>query len=116
MGQGNITIPTTAGTILLIGVLQVPDIGRNLISVASIVDQGFRVEFTKTTCSVSKGTGVQGIGKRQGNIYYLTGLQEVALAVASRAGDGASREIWHRRIRYRSLSQQAMERIQKSVT
>jgi len=116
IGQGNIKIPTTSGTILLTGVLQVPDIDQNLISVASIVDQGFRVEFTSTTCAVSKGNTIQGIGKRSGNIYYFTGLQEVALAVSSRTSDSTSREIWHRRIGHRSLSQQAVEKIQKSVT
>ena len=41
IGQGNITIPTASGTILLAGVLHVPDMGSNLVSVASIVDQGF---------------------------------------------------------------------------
>jgi len=55
VGQGNITIPTTSGTILLAAVLHVPEISSNLISVASIVDQGFLVEFTKTDCFVSKG-------------------------------------------------------------
>ena len=95
LGQGNITIPTSSGTILLAGVLHVPDIGTNLISVASIVDQGFRVEFSKTCCTVRRGTTVQGIGKREGNIYYLTGLQEVALSVVSRRGDSTSHEIWH---------------------
>ena len=67
VGQGNIIIPTTSGSIRLTSVLQVPDIGSNLISVASIVDQGFQVEFTKTTGSLSKGNTAQGIGKRQGN-------------------------------------------------
>lgn len=56
VGQENITIPTTTGTIRVVVVLQVPDIGSNLISVASIVDQEFRVEFSKTTCTVSGGT------------------------------------------------------------
>ena len=115
IGQGNITIPTTSGTVLLAGVLHVPDIGSNLISVASIVDQGFRVEFTKTTCSVSKRNAVQVIGKRQGNIFYLTGLTEVALAGVSRASDRTSLDIWHRRIGHRSLSQQTTQKIQQSV-
>jgi len=43
VGEGNITIPTASGSIFLAKVLYVPDIGSNLISVASIVDQGFRV-------------------------------------------------------------------------
>lgn len=116
IGEGNITVPTTTGTILLAGVLHVPDIGSNLVSVASIVDQGFRVEFTNNICTVSKGKTVQGIGKREGNIYFLTGLQEVALAGLSRTGDIAVKEIWHRRLGHRSLSPQATAKLKQSVT
>jgi len=115
IGQGNITIPTASGTIFLAGVLHVPNMGSNLVSVASIVDQGFRVEFTNTTCTVSKGNTVQCIGKRQGNIYYLSRLQEVALAGISRTGDSATKEIWHRRIGHRSLSPEATKKIAKAV-
>jgi len=115
IGQGNITIPTTSGSIPLSRALHVPDIGRNLISVANIVDQGFRVEFTRTTCAVSKGNTVQGIGKREGNIYYFSGLQEVALAELSDTSDTTSLEIWHRRIGHRSLSPQATTKIKESV-
>jgi len=116
IGQGNITIPTTSGSILLSGALHVPDIGRNLIGVASIIDQGFRVECTRTICAVSKGHTVQGIGKREGNIYYLSGLQEGALAELSDTGDRTSLEIWHRRIGDRCLRPQGTTKIKESVT
>ena len=113
--QGNITIPTTSWSILLSGALHVPDIGRNLISVASIVDQGFWVEFTRTTCAVSRGNTVQGIRKGEGNIYYLSGLQEVALAELSDTSGRTSLEIWLRRIRHRILSPQATTKTKESV-
>jgi len=116
IGQGNITIPTSSGTILLAGVLHVPQIGSNLLSVASIVDHGFRVEFTEDTCSVNKGDILQGIGRRQGKIYYLVGSQEVALTDRSCTGDATSQEIWHRRIGHRSLTMQALVKIKQSVT
>jgi len=54
VGHGNISLHTTSGTVELVGVLHVPDIGSNLISVESVVDQGFRVEFSKNGCIVSK--------------------------------------------------------------
>jgi len=56
------------------------------------------------------------IGKRDGNIYFLTGLQEVALAGLTQTRDLAIPEVWHRRIGHRSLNTQAIERIRKSVT
>ena len=72
-----------SGIIWLSGVLHVPDIGSNLIRVASIVHKGFQVEFTKSGCIVSKQDTGKVIGKRQGNIYCLSGLQEVAYTVRS---------------------------------
>jgi len=92
VGEGNIRIPTALGSIFRTKVLHVPDIGSNLISVATIVDQGFRVEFTKTQCAVSKEQTLQAMGKRNGNIYYLTGLQEIGLAGIARMGDQTSQE------------------------
>jgi len=116
IGQGNITLQTSSGTIQLVGVLHVPEIGSNLLSVASIVDQGFRVEFSKDGCIVSKLNTERVIGKKNGNIYFLTGLQEVALAGLAHAEDLAIPEVWHRRIGHSSLNAQAIERIKKSVS
>jgi len=116
VGQGNMTLHTASGLISLSGVLYVPDIGSNLLSIASIVDQGFTVEFSKSGCIVSKRNTERVIGKRQGNIYFLTGLQEIALAGLSQERDNTTKEIWHKRIAHRSLNQQAAERIAKSVT
>ena len=101
-GQGNMTLHTASGLISLSGVLYVPDIGSNLLSVASIVEQGFTVEITKSDCIVSKRNTQRIIGKRQGNIYVLTGLQEIALAGLSQEGDHTTKDIWHKRIAHRS--------------
>ena len=73
------------------------------------------MEFTKTTCAVSKGNTVQGIGQRQGNIYYLMGLQDIALAGVERTVKATSQEICHQRIGNRSFSQQGTEMIKMSV-
>jgi len=56
------------------------------------------------------------IGKRDGNIYFLTGLQVVALAGLSQVGDLAIQEVWHPRTGHRSLNTQAIEESRKSVT
>jgi len=45
----------------------------------------------------------------------LTGLQEVAYAGLSQLKDKATKEIWHRRIAHRSMNQQTVESITKSV-
>jgi len=116
IGEGNINLQTPCGIISLSGVLYVPDIGSNLISVASIVDQGFQVEFTRSGCTVSKQNTVTVIGKREGNIYFVRGLQEIALAGLSNSKDNTTREVWHQRIAHRSLNPQTAIQIAKSVT
>lgn len=100
IGQANISLHTATGTLALAAVLFVPDIGGNLISVSGIVDQGFPVEFTKTVSIVSQGMTARVIGKRQGNIYFLRGLQEIALAGQSEQKDKKRWGIWHQRLGY----------------
>jgi len=80
-----------------------------------MVNQGYTVEFTRSTCIVSKQDTERMIGQRQGNIYFLSGQQEIALVGLSQGKDYTTKEIWHKRIAHRSLSQQAAERIAKSV-
>ena len=116
IGLGNINLHTSLGLISLSGVLYVDDIGNNLLSVASIVDQGFQVEFSRNRCTVSNRNTERVIAKRQGNIYFVTGLQVIALAGLSQQKDDTTREVWHKRIAHRSLNEQASQQIVKSVT
>ena len=95
IGKGAITLRSTLGTVQLPHVLYLPEIKSNLISIASIVDQGFKMEFTGTGCTVSKQGLEKAIGKRQGNIYFLTGLQETALAGLTHQNNWATEEVWH---------------------
>jgi len=116
VGQGNLSLRTNTGIVSLLGVLNVPEIGSNLLSVASIVDHGFTVEFTKECCVVSKHNTASVIGKRQGNIYLLSEIEETALAGLSHRKDQTTRETWHKRIGHRSLNRQAVKQIAQSVT
>jgi len=91
--QGKISLQTILGTVELVRVLQVPQIGTNLLSIASIFDQGFLVVFSKNGCMVRKWNTERVIGKRDGNIDFLTRGQEVALAGLLQAGDLAIPEV-----------------------
>jgi len=53
-GIGNITITSREGTITLIKIWQVPNVGASLISIIPIVDTGYTVEFDKSRYFVSK--------------------------------------------------------------
>jgi len=97
-------------------VLYGPKIRSNLISIASIVDQGFKVAFTETGCTVSNQGIAKAIGKQQGNLYFQTGLQEIPLAGVTQMNDRTTEAIWHWCIGHRRLNPQAMQNINKSVT
>ena len=96
VGKGNVTLHTASGLTSLTRALYVPDINCNLISVASIVDQGFQVEFDRSRCIVTRGNTERVVGRGKGNIYVVTGLQEIALAGRSQQNDDTTREIWHK--------------------
>ena len=53
-GIGEIDVPCTEGVIRLTEVWHVPTSGASLISVARMVDAGYRVGFDQTTCYISK--------------------------------------------------------------
>ena len=55
-GIGDIEIVTKAGSITLTGVWHVPDIGGNLLSLSSIIDAGYDVEFGPILHTVSKAS------------------------------------------------------------
>jgi len=116
IGQGNLTLQTASGIISLSGVLYLPDIGSNLISVAMIVDQGFQVEFTRSGYTGSKRNRERVIVSPEENICLVRGLLEIALAGQARQKDNTTRDIGHQRIAYRSLNQQAIIQRAKSVT
>ena len=70
-GIGNIEISTKAGCITLTDVWHVPTIETNLISVARMVDAGFTIQFSKSTCTVSKGGIATELGHHYAALYYL---------------------------------------------
>jgi len=70
-GIGDIKVLTESGEIMLTEVWHVPHIGASLISVARMVDAGYKVEFEKSKCYV-RNHGIRSeIGSRHGSLYYL---------------------------------------------
>jgi len=65
---------------------------------------------------VSERNTASVIGQREGNIYFVRGLQEIVLARLSKPEGHTTREVWHQRIAHRSLNHQAAIPIAKSVT
>jgi len=66
VGIGEMSI----GHLHLSGVLYVPQVGGNLISIARLIDSGYEVSFGMEACTISN-KGIRLIAKHEGNLYYL---------------------------------------------
>ena len=123
-GKGEIDITTGAGSIRLTNVWYVPEIGGNLLSVSRMVDAGFAVEFSATSCTVSKNNVRTLLGYRIGSLYYLYNTLEIQskhnrveanLGLTTNQSPIASLETWHRRLCHRTLDEASVRYISSRV-
>ena len=70
-GKGEIDITNGAGSIRLTNVRYVPEIEGNLLSVSGMVSAGYSLEFSATSCTVSKDKAQSLLGHRIGSLFYL---------------------------------------------
>ena len=126
-GIGSIGVATKEGTITLRDVWYVPNIGTSLISVARMVDAGYRVEFNKTTCSISKKAMQTVLGYRHGSLYHINDMSasllntatvenKANLGLTTNQSSKATIAVWHRRLCHRSLDENALRYISPKVT
>ena len=103
VGMGEVVI----GQLRLSNVLFVPQIGGNLLSVARIINSGYKVAFTSERCTISK----QGIclkGDREGNLYYIQNWphsETAHIGLATNKSLAETLEMWHRRLGHRTLDE-----------
>lgn len=114
-GVGTCTIKLKSGiSIQLTGVLFVPGIKRNLVSISTLEDNGYRVSFIEGKVMAWPKTATfkraQVIGYRQGHLYEL--CNEPNQTLLHEVIDQA--EIWHRRLGH--LHFRALLSMEKLVT
>jgi len=114
IGMGDIGI----GSLLLSGVLFVPRVGGNLISVGRLIDAGYDVSFGSTICTICKEQDCLK-GRRQGNLYYLQDENKIEMAHLGLASNKPMPEtvtVCHKRLGPRTLDQAAIHYLQPRVS
>ena len=92
-GVGDLYLETLSSTRILRGVLHVPDLQRNLLSVARLVDLGLFVGFDHTQCRIEKDGHTIAVAPRHGNLFELS-LNDTVANVVTAPGD-ADCKLWH---------------------
>ena len=114
VGKGDIQI----GDLRLIGVLHVPQVGGNLVSVGRLIDCGYEVSFEAKQCTIFQD-GISLLGKRAGNLYYLDNpntYEQAKLGLATNKSKPQTIEVWHRRLGHRTLNQPTLAYLQAHIS
>ncbi|MCO5579689.1 hypothetical protein L7F22_033547 [Adiantum nelumboides] len=102
-GIGDVEVELLNGlTGVIKGVLHVPKLARNLLSVGAMADMGVCVEFKRNNCVISRNGDVLLNGKKEKGLYKvkLPRVEHKAMMAATR--EEKTLEKWHRRLGHRS--------------
>ena len=93
-GKGTVSIESLTGLKYISDVLYVPDIDQNLLSVAQLVEKGFKVIFEENWCLIkdAKGKDVFRV-KMRAKSYALNLMEEKQIAFSSMT---TNVELWHK--------------------
>ena len=113
---GDISIKTDHGTLKLKDVLVVPQLKKNLLSVAQLTnDLLCSLEFDSNGFIVkNKQNQVLARGSRRGNLYVLKETNQEALNAIK--GKFADEELWHKRLGHPSHNVLRMLKSQKEIS
>eukprot|EP00253_Pinus_taeda_P014358 PITA_14358 len=110
VGRGKVKLKLQGGRVrTLLGVLHIPALARNLISVSKLDDAGVKIVFEKDTCKMVRGALVLMRGVRIGTLYKLQGSTVIDRCNSSVVPESGvenlvvSREktmLWHQRLRH----------------
>ncbi|KAI4379947.1 hypothetical protein MLD38_006183 [Melastoma candidum] len=99
LGSGSVQIKMYYGTVRIIEAWYVPDLQKNLISLATLDNQGYKFTGGDGQLKVSKGAITVMKGKRQHGIYVLMGNTVTGtVAVSSYEQFVDCTELWHCRL------------------
>jgi transposase InsO family protein len=118
-GRGTIEVPIQGKDTQITGVIHVPKIGFNLLSISQLAERGMTCDFTADTATLSRGGAVVAIAARKGRAYALAGAAESATYAAHAAhADCVAQsitqaEVWHQRLGH--LGEQKTRLIEKAA-
>lgn len=95
-GGGTIEVPIGGKKTQITGVIYVPDIGYNLLSVSQLADRGITCQFTESSACLKRDGKIIATARRRDNSYVIKGSGEKA-TLAREDTDSVSL-LWHRRL------------------
>eukprot|EP00253_Pinus_taeda_P033611 PITA_33611 len=114
IGRRQVKLKLQGGRVrTLLGVLHIPALARNLISVSKLDDASVKIDFEKDTCKMVRGALVLMRGVRIGTLYKLQGstvVDECNSSVVPEIGAenlvvfGEKTMLWHQRLGHIGLN------------
>ena len=97
-GRGTIAVPIQGKKTQITGVLYVPKIGFNLLSISQLAERGMSCQFTGTTAVLSRNGETVATATRKGMTYVLGARRGEKAMLVSEGIGMASSKLWHRRL------------------
>ncbi|PKA51120.1 hypothetical protein AXF42_Ash010560 [Apostasia shenzhenica] len=80
-GKGTVAIETCTGTKLITNILYVPEIDKNLLSVAQLLEKGFKVFFNQAAIAISNNSVFHEKTKHLNiKLFFLRDIQKEGIA------------------------------------
>jgi hypothetical protein len=105
-GGGTIEVPIQGKMTQITGVIYVPDLGYNLLSVSQLAERGMKYNFDSSSATLLRNGKVVAIVRKLGRTYMLKGSsnergQRAFLASVDKGQDVSER--WHQRLGHPGL-------------
>ncbi|KAA3472464.1 Retrovirus-related Pol polyprotein from transposon TNT 1-94 [Gossypium australe] len=107
-GKGDVLIHTPAGNKLVINVLLVPQIDRNLLSIAQLLDKGYIIVFEGKDCKISDPQG-----------FMLMSIKMTNNSSSVYTASTDDSKLWHQRLghaNYKSMSKMITQGLVENFT
>lgn len=97
-GGGTIEVPIQGKMTQITGVIYVPDLGYNLLSVSQLGEKGMKCNFDSSSATLLRNGQVVAIARKLGRTYVLEGSANEKATLASVKKDQEVSARWHRRL------------------
>jgi hypothetical protein len=95
-GGGTIEVPIQGKMTQITGVIYVPDLGYNLLSVSQLGERGMKCVFDSRSATLLRNERAIAVAIKHGRTYVLKGSTDTALALVEK--DQETAEVWHQRL------------------
>jgi hypothetical protein len=102
-GGGTIEVPIQGKMTQITGVIYVPDLGYNLLSVSQLGERGMKCNFDSSSATLLRNGKVVAIARKLGRTYVLKGSADERVSLASDNKGQEVSERWHQRLGHPGL-------------